>query len=202
MSEPDDHGLERRLHEVRAHARDEFVQTLASEVRGRRDGSARSRPRLTLALALSLALIVSVIAFGGVGAASSALHSSSSAVRSAVGSEKPKGKSYRSYHGGAAKYQYHPKVVVCYPRTHSLVTYTTVTKYKWVWKTVVRDGKKVRALVKVPYARKVRVKSKTTAYESKTVSERRVPELVSKGAVYPVPAGGCSSLDGSTRDSD
>jgi hypothetical protein len=34
------------------------------------------------------------------------------------------------------------------------------------------------------------------AYVARRVSARSVPSLVSKGAIYPVPARGCSSLNG------
>ena len=71
----DEHDLERRLREERPEARDEFVQSLAAEVRGRRSHPS-ARPRLTLAFALSLALLVSMIAFGAVGAAKDAVSSS------------------------------------------------------------------------------------------------------------------------------
>ena len=43
---------------------------------------------------------------------------------------------------------------------------------------------------------------KTLKYVTKRVSARSVPSLVSKGAIYPVPAGGCSTLNGTpTGDS-
>ena len=83
MPEYDDHDLERRLREQRSEAGDEFVDRIAAGVRSRRASS--PRPRLTLAFALSLAVLVSLVAFGGVGAASSAFQSSTAAVRSAVG---------------------------------------------------------------------------------------------------------------------
>jgi hypothetical protein len=195
MPQFDDSDLERRSRSERSSAREEFVQRVGAQVDRQRPHS--QRPRMTFAIALSLALLVSLVAFGGVGAASEALQSSTSAVKSAVG------KSAGIRGGGpatqtpAVKKQYHPKVEVCYPRTHVAITYTTITKYKRVWKTVTKDGKKIRVLVKASYLVKVPDKTKVTTYESKKVSEQRVPGLVSRGAVYPLPAGGCSSL-GST----
>lgn len=111
----DDHDLERRLREQRAEAREEFVQNAAADVRSRRLPSAR--PRLTLAFALSLALLVSLIAFGGVGAASSALHSSATAVRTAVGSDTHKPRGGKAHKTTPAHSQYHAKATVCYPRS-------------------------------------------------------------------------------------
>lgn len=185
----DDHDLERRLREHRAEAHEEFVQGLAADVRGRRHPS--PRPRLTLAFALSAALLVSLVAFGGVGAASNAIHSSAAAVRSAVG-EPHKARGSKS-HSTPANKQYHQKVSICQPGVQHVVTYTWVTKDKWVWKWEGRKHHRHKVLVKVPV--KVKVRTHTIAYSEKLVSEKRVPDLVAKGAVYPVPAAGCSSLD-------
>jgi hypothetical protein len=41
---------------------------------------------------------------------------------------------------------------------------------------------------------------KTLAYVTRRVLARSFPSLVSKGAIYPVPAGGCSSLNGKPTD--
>jgi hypothetical protein len=114
------------------------------------------RPRLGLAFAVSLALLVSLVAFGGVGAASSALHSSAAAVRSAVGDGNGKGR--ENEQGKASLDQYHSKVFIC----------------------LAKHRKHHNAL----------------AYVARRVSARSVPSLVSKGAIYPVPARGCSSLNG------
>jgi hypothetical protein len=139
----DDHDLERGLRAQRPEARDELVQNIAAAV-GRRQQSPR-RSRFGLAFALSLAILVSLVAFGGVGAASSALQSSSAAVRSAVGD----GNGSDAQQGNPSHVQYHSKVFVCLP--DSALTYV-----------------------------------------ARRVSARSVPPLVSKGAIYPVPAGGCS----------
>jgi hypothetical protein len=187
----DSHDLERKLRDQRSNARDEFVDELAATI-PRRHPSAR--PRLALAFALSLALLVSLVAFGGVGAASSALHSSTASVRSAVGETNASRGGSSSRPATPAKRQYHPKVIICYLRVRYVVTYVTVEKSKWIWKTETKNGHTVRVHVKVTYTVKEPVKSKTASYEAKTVSERRVPALVSKGAVYPVPAGGCSNV--------
>jgi hypothetical protein len=191
MQPKDDHELERMLNDRRSQARPEFVEHLAASVPGRHPSA---RPRLTLAFALSVALLVSLVAFGGVGAASSALRSSTSAVKSAVGKANESRGGSSSTSAAPAKKQYHPKVDVCYPRFKYVITYVEVEKTKWVWKTETKNGKTVRVHVKVTYLVKQPVKSKTTSYETKTVSDRRVPSLVSKGAVFPVPAGGCSSV--------
>ena len=79
----DDHDLERRLREQRPVARDEFVQGLAGKVRDSRSHPS-ARPRLTLAFALSLALLVSLVAFGGIGAAKNAVSASTSTIKSAI----------------------------------------------------------------------------------------------------------------------
>ena len=183
MPEYDDHDLERRLREQRSEAGDEFVDRVAAGVRSSRVSS--QRPRLTLAFALSLAVLVSLVAFGGVGAASSAFHSSTAAVRSAVGSshvDKARG-------GGSkatktpAKHQYRTKVAICLPRQKYVVTVTKVTKYVWVG-----HGKK-RHLVKKTVT--VRTRTPVTVYHQVIIQESRVPIQVSKGALYPVPVGGC-----------
>jgi hypothetical protein len=142
----DDHDLERALRAQRPEARDEFVHNLAAAVRSRRHSAPRRR--FGLAFALSLSIPVSLFAFGGVGAASSALHSSAAAVRSAVGDDNGTGSGVQ--HGTPSDHQYHHTVLICLPKHH-------VTR---------------------------------------RVSEGSVPALVSRGAVYPVPAGGCSSLNG------
>jgi hypothetical protein len=157
----DDHDLERGLRAQRPEARDEFVQNIAAAVRSRRQSS--PRPRLGLSVALSLAILVSLVAFGGVGAASSALHSSAAAVRSAVGDGNGKGRDVEQ--GKPSHDQYHSKAFVCLPKHH-------------------KHHKHHKAL----------------AYVTRRVSDRSVPSLVSKGAIYPVPAGGCSSLNGQATD--
>ena len=143
----DDHDVERALRAQRPEARDEFVQDLAAAVRGRRHSA--PRPRFGLAFALSLSILVSLFAFGGVGAASSALHSSAAAVRSAVGDN---GKGGVVERGTPSDRQYHHTVFICLPQALRYVT--------------------------------------------RRVSEGSVPALASRGAVYPVPSGGCSSLNG------
>ena len=149
----DDHDLERALRAQRPEARDEFVQNLAAAVRSRRHSA--PRPRFGLAFALSLSILVSLLAFGGVGAASSALHSSAAAVRSAVGGDNGKGGGVD--HGTPSDRQYHHTVFICLPTHHN------------------------------PQALR---------YVTRRVSEGSVPALASRGAVYPVPSGGCSSLNG------
>ena len=187
MPRYDDQDVERRLREGRSQPDEEFVQSLAARVR--RDRQAVSRRRLTLAFALSLALLVSLVAFGGVGAASSALHSSTATLRAAVGhTEKARGGTSTQ---SAAKKQYHEKVAICFPETHYTTTYKYVTLYKWVG-----HGKN-RHLVS--YTVKVRTRALVTIFKEKLVHTTEVPHLVSKGAVYPVPAGGCSSLGTGTR---
>lgn len=160
------HDLERGLRAQRPEARDEFVQHVAAAVRSRRRSSAR--PRFGLAFAFSSAILVSLIAFGGVGAASNALHSSAAAVRSAVGDGNGKGRAVEQ--GKPSHDQYHGKVFVCLPKH---VKHHTHRKHH-------------KALV----------------YVTKRVSSRSVPSLVSKGAIYPVPAGGCSSLNGKSTATD
>jgi hypothetical protein len=198
----DDHDLERRLREQRPVARDEFVQGLAAKTRSRSHPTAR--PRLTLAFALSLALLVSLVAFGGVGAAKNAVSSSASSVRSAWGGDGHKRhKGDNDGNGSPAHHQYHGKVQICYPKVKYAVTYhyVTVTKtvYKWKWQWVKRRHHhhwvKVKVPVVITYQKKVRERVKTIVYREKTVQQSKVPFLVSRGAVYPVPAGGCSTLD-------
>ena len=155
----EDHDLERELRAQRPEARDEFVQHLATALRSRRHSS--PRPRFGLAFALSLATLVSLVAFGGVGAASDALHSSAAAVRSAVGDGNGKGRDVEQ--GKPSHDQYHSKVLICLPKHH---------KHHQVLR-----------------------------YVTRRVSNRSVPSLVSKGAIYPVPAGGCSSLNSKATDS-
>jgi hypothetical protein len=152
----EDHDLERELRAQRPEARDEFVQHIAAALHGRRHSS--PRPRFGPAFALSLATLVSLVAFGGVGAASDALHSSAAAVRSAVGGG---GKGRDVGQGKPSHDQYHSKVFLCVP------------KHKH---------------------------HRTLTYVTRRVSNRAVPSLVSKGAIYPVPAGGCSSLNGEATD--
>jgi hypothetical protein len=211
MAGHDDHDLERRLREQRPVARDEFVQGLAAETRSRSHPSAR--PRLTLAFALSLALLVSLVAFGGVGAAKTAFHSSTSSLSAAWGgrSHKHHGKDWGN--GSPAHNQYHSKVDICYPKTKYVITWTTVTVTKTVWKWQwvsgskwqsenkwrrSHHGHKVKVPVQITYTKHVRVKTPTTVYFDKMVSQSEVAYLVSKGAVYPVPANGCESLDTAT----
>ena len=69
--------------------------------------------RFGLAFALSLSILVSLFAFGGVGAASSALHSSAAAVRSAVGDDNGKGRGVAQ--GTPSDRQYHHTVFICLP---------------------------------------------------------------------------------------
>jgi hypothetical protein len=155
----DEHNLERRLREERPEARDEFVQNLVAEVRGRRSHPS-ARPRLTLAFALSLALLVSMIAFGGVGAAKDAVSSSTDTVKQAFGDDE--GEHHHHHHHHHRKPsddQYHTKVLICVPE------------------------------------RKHHHHTRTIVYDTKRVPPSRVPHLVSKGAVYPVPTGGCSTLN-------
>ena len=149
----DDHDLERALRAQRPEARDEFVQNLAAAVPSRRHSA--PRPRFGLAFALSLSILVSLFAFGGVGAASSALYSSAAAVRSAVGDDNGTGRGVE--HGMPFDRQYHQTVFICLPRHH---------------------------------------KPQALRYVTRRVSEGSVPALASRGAVYPVPSGGCSSLNG------
>ena len=145
----DDHDLERALRAQRPEARDAFVQDLATAVRSRRHSA--PRPRFGLAFALSLSILMSLFAFGGVGAASSALHSSAAAVRSAVGDDNGKGMGVAQ--GTPSDRQYHHTVFIC-------------------------------------------LHPQALRYVTRRVSEGSVPALVSRGALYPVPAGGCSSLNG------
>jgi hypothetical protein len=188
----DDHDLERRLREQRSEASEEFVENLSADLRSRRHPSAR--PRLTLAFALSIALLVSLVAFGGVGAASSALHSSAAVVRSAVGNEPQKARGSQS-HSPPAKHQYYEKVVICSPSIRYVRSFTWVTVEKWVWKTEWKNGHKRYYRVKVPVQVKQWDRTKTVEYSADRVSAKNVPELVAKGAVYPVPTGGCSTLN-------
>ena len=198
----DDHDLERRLREQRPVARDEFVQGLAAKTRSRSHPTAR--PRLTLAFALSLALLVSLVAFGGVGAAKNAVSSSASSVRSAwaaTGTSGTQGRQRRQRLAGASSV----------PRQGAdLLPEGQVRRH-----LPLRDGHedglqvevavgqaaapshwvKVKVPVVITYQKKVRERVKTIVYREKTVQQSKVPFLVSRGAVYPVPAGGCSTLD-------
>jgi hypothetical protein len=149
----DDHDLERRLRDQRPVARDEFVQGLASKMRSGSHPTAR--PRLTLAFALSLALLVSLVAFGGVGAAKNAVSASTSSVRTAVGDDSGKSRGSKSDDESPSHKQYHGQVKICYPH------------------------KQERSII----------------YKEKTISQSQIAHFVAKGAVYPVPAGGCSTLD-------
>ena len=149
----DEHDLERRLREEWPEARDEFVQSLVAEVRGRRSHPS-ARPRLTLAFALSLALLVSMIAFGGVGAAKDAVSSSTDTVKHAFG-DGEREHHHHHHHRKPSDDEYYTKVLICAPHH----------------------------------------RTRTIVYETKRVRLSRVPHLVSKGAVYPVPAGGCSTLN-------
>ena len=127
-----------------------------------------------------------LIAFGGVGAASSAIHSSAAAVRTAVG-DSHKARGSKSHSTPATK-QYHQKVTVCYPQVHYVVTHTWVTKDKWVWKWEKKPGHRGHWVrVKIQVQVKVKVKTRTLSYSEKRVSDKRVPDLVAKGAVYPIP---------------
>jgi hypothetical protein len=183
----DDRNLEGRLRDERQDAPEEFVQTLAHEVRSRRDVSARSRPRLTLAFALSLALLISAISFGGVGAASNALHSSTSSVRAAV-ADKPAKMQKRA---SSAATQYSAKVSICYPIYRWTIADKWISKYKWIWKAEKKSGRETKHLIKQPYLVKVHHKVKVVTYKTKLVSPKQVARLVAKGAIYPVPDGGC-----------
>lgn len=154
----DDHELERGLRAQRPEARDELVQSIAAA--GRSRPRAPWRSRFGLAFALSLAILTGLVVFGGVGAASSALHSSSAAVRSAVGDGDGTDREFEQ--GKPSHDQSHSKVAICLPE-HS--------KHHAAFK-----------------------------YLTRRVSARSVPSLVSEGAVYPVPSGGCSSLNGTSAD--
>ena len=211
MAGHDDHDLERRLREQRPVARDEFVQGLAAETRSRSYPSAR--PRLTLAFALSLALLVSLVAFGGVGAAKTAFHSTTSSLSQAWGgrSHDHKGDKGDKGDGSPAHHQYHSKVDICYPKTKYIITWKTVTITKTVWrwqwqsdskwqseKKWRHHGHKVKVPVTITFTKHIRVKTPVTIYFDKRVPQSEVPFLVSKGAVYPVPAGGCDTLNTSS----
>ena len=188
----DDHDVEPRLRDERPEAREEFVEGVAAKVRAQRHPSAR--PRLTLAFALSLALLVSFVAFGGVGAASSALHSSTSAVKSAVG-KAPKSRGSKAP-STPAKHQYKPKVPICLPKYRVAYQDVSVTKYrwvttseyKWVWKNGQKKLVKVKVRTKVPYQVLKKVRVKTVVYTETLIPQASVPKYVSKGAIYPVPA--------------
>jgi hypothetical protein len=192
----DDHDLERRLRDERPEASDDFVRNLAGDVSSRRHPSAR--PRMTLAFALSLALLVSLVAFGGVGVASSALHSSTAALKSAVG----KSSHSRGAKSTASKHQYKPKVPICLPKWVSSFELQYVTKYKWVityeYKWVWKHGHK--KLIKVPVRTKVayqvlkKVRVKHVKYFLVYIPVTSVPRQVGKGAIYPVPVGGCPTI--------
>ena len=134
----DEHDLERRLREQRVEASSDFVQSLAADVQGRSHPSAR--PRLTLALALSLALVTSMVAFGGVGAASSAWHS---AVRGHFNDGRGHGHGHGHGHKPPSHDQYHGKVKVCYPHKSYVITYVDKTVYRKhvTWKVVWKRGK-------------------------------------------------------------
>ena len=148
----DDHDLERALRAQRPEARDEFVQDLAAAVRSRRHSA--PRPRFGLAFALSLSILMSLFAFGGVGAASSALHSSAAAVRSAVGDDNGKGMGVAQ--GTPSDRQYHHTVFICLPASQP-------------------SGAQIRH---------------TARFGGLGPGARL------QGRDYPVPAGGCSSLNG------
>lgn len=191
MPAQDDNELERRLREHRAEPREEFTTRLASSVDGRRHPS--PRPRLTLAFALSLAVLVSLFAFGGVGLASNAMHATKSAVKSATGKQTTsRGGTSAAAKKTAAHRQYHVKVAICYPLRRWSASYVWVTKHKWVWKWDAKQQKKVK--VKTEVRIKKLVRTKAVAYIAKTVSDKQVPWLVSRGAVYPVPPNGCWTL--------
>jgi hypothetical protein len=193
VRDEDDWDLEARLHDERHEARAEFVQTLAADVRSRHSASARSRPRVTLAFALSFALLVTAVAFGGVGAASNALHSSTSSLKSAV-DDKQAARSTK--HATPAAKQYSAKVAICYPVYRWTIKYKWIAKHKWVWKTEKENGRVVKRHVKVSYLVKVRYKVKSVTYKTKLVSAKQVARLVAKGAIYPVPEGGCPRTAG------
>jgi hypothetical protein len=188
MNGEHDRDLESRLRAERREARVEFVQDVSSRVQIRRSASASGRPRISLALALSLALLVSAIAFGGVGAASNALHSSADSLKAVV-NKKP-GPSIEKHTSPATK-QYSPKVAICYPVWRWTIKYKWIEKEKWVWK---KDGQGHKHRVKVTFPVKVRYKVKTITYVVKRVSAKQVARLVAKGAIYPVPAGGCPHI--------
>jgi hypothetical protein len=163
MADSDDDDLGQRLRNERPEAPEELVRRVAEGTRTRR--YPRPRPRLTLAFALSAALLVSLVAFGGVGAASSAVHSSAAALRSAVGEQAAKTRN----HNSPWKKQYHRKVYICFP------------KAKWVKVTIAGKHKHHRV--------------KVITYVTKLVSQSSVPALVARGSIYPVPRGGCDSLN-------
>jgi hypothetical protein len=163
MGDTDDHDLGRRLRDGRPEASEELVRRVAEGTRARHD--ARPRPRLALAFALSGALLVSLVAFGGVGAASGVVHSSTAALRSAVGERAATTKN----HNSPWKKQYHRKVYICFPVV------------KWV--------KHVKIVGKHKRTHRVKV----ITYVTKLVSASSVPALVARGSIYPVPQGGCSS---------
>ena len=119
-----DHDLERELRAQGRETRDEFVQNIAAAVSSRRLSS--PRPRFGLSFALSIAFLVSLVAFGGVGAASSALHSSAAAVRSAVGDGNGTGRDVEQ--GTPSHHQSHSKVFICLPKHrkhHKALAYVT-----------------------------------------------------------------------------
>jgi hypothetical protein len=189
LSDEREHDLEGRLRDERHDAREEFVRTLAESVRSRRLASRRSRPRVTLAFALSLALLVSLLAFGGAGMASGALHSSTSAVRAAVGERQSSARGQTRPLTPASE-QYNEKVPICIPETHYVTTFKLVTIYRWVGHGTHRH------LV----ARTVRIRTRAlvTTYREKLVHMTQVPRLISRGAIYPVPSAGCASIRSTT----
>jgi hypothetical protein len=189
LSDEREHDLEGRLRDERHDAREEFVRTLAESVRGRRLAARRSRPRVTLAFALSLALLVSLVAFGGVGVASSALHSSTSAVRAAVGEGQSSARG-QTRPATPAREQYNEKVPICIPETHYATTYKLVTFYRWVGHGEHRHL--------VAHTVKVRTRALVTTYKEKLRHMTEVPRLISQGAIYPVPAAGCASIGAKT----
>jgi len=187
MPDHEECDLESRLRRERSEPTDEFLQQVAATVHGRgrtAHGQSRTaaRPRAMFAVASSAGLFVALFAFGGVGVASSALRSSSSMVKAAVG-DSP---AHNSRGGGSsssqtpAKTQYHQKVFICRAKIRYVYTYKWIVVEKWSWKS----GRHVQ-----------RVRVKVVVYVPYRVSAKRVPALVAKGAVYPVPTGGCSSLN-------
>jgi hypothetical protein len=168
-----EHDLERRLREERLEAQDEFVQSLAAEVRGRRSHPS-ARPRLTLAFAVSLALLVSMIAFGGVGAAKDAVSSSTDTVKQTFGDGEGE-HHHHHHHRKPDDDQYNTKVLICVREVHHVSTKEDDERKS----SEERNSHRTRTIV----------------YETERVPLSRVPHLVSKGAVYPVPAGGCSALN-------
>ncbi len=192
----EEHDLERRLREERPEARDEFVQSLAADVHGRRSHPS-ARPRLTLAFALSLALLVSMIAFGGVGAAKDAVSSSTDTVKHALGDDE--GEHHHHPTRKPSDDEYNTKVLICVPEVHYVYTREAGRRAPVLRRAQLPQG------AQTPHAPRARASPShpDDRLRDRARSASRVPHLVSEGAVYPVPAGGCSSLNQpAPKDSD